>query len=210
MGMTDTDDSLDGLIAAAGAGDRAAMEELLDRVHDPLLAHLRKTITGKAAAWATPEDVLQETLFEACRRIPTLEHRGHAAFFAWLKQVARNKLLNLIEARETLKRGGDRVQADHGRSDTATRVLETLRGNSPTPSRIMQRKEALGATQRAMEQLDPEKRRLIELRFGEDLPIQEVARRVGKNEGAVKMAIKRALDDLYALVEGDGEFTAGL
>lgn len=208
--MTETNDKWDGLIAKAAAGDRAAMEDLLDRVHDPLLAHLRRTVTGKAATWVTPEDVLQETLFEACRRIPTLDHRGHEAFFAWLKKVAQNKLLNLIEAREADKRGGGKSHVKPGGDETATRVLEMLRGQDPTPSRILQRKEALGATERAMALLPSDKRKLIELRFGQGLSIQEVASHVGKNEGAIKMAIKRALEDLHTLIQRDGEFTAGL
>jgi RNA polymerase sigma-70 factor (ECF subfamily) len=55
-----------------------------------------------------------------------------------------------------------------------------------------------------VDRLAVEQRTVIALRFGEDLPIAAVARRLGRSPDAVKQLQRRALAELRALVaEGD-------
>ena len=46
---------------------------------------------------------------------------------------------------------------------------------------------------RAMQDLTEEQRHVLSLRFGSDMPIQDVARALGKSEGAVKQLQARAV-----------------
>jgi RNA polymerase sigma-70 factor, ECF subfamily len=49
---------------------------------------------------------------------------------------------------------------------------------------------------RVMQELTEEQQNVISLRFGYDMPIQEVARTLGKTEGAVKQLQARAIATL--------------
>lgn len=61
-----------------------------------------------------------------------------------------------------------------------------------------------------MTQLDPHRRHLITLRYGQELSYEEIASREGKSVGAVKMLIHRTLQELRDLIARDlGEFSIG-
>jgi RNA polymerase sigma-70 factor (ECF subfamily) len=198
---------LDQLVSRAAGGDGRALETLLLHFHDPLLQFIRGALLPGAGAAIGAEDVLQETLIEAFRGVRTLESRGHKAFFAWLQTVARSRMLNQIKAGNALKRGGGRKEIKR-RTDgdpTATSILNLIAAGDGTPSLIVRRKEAVHWVAAAVKRLDPEKRRIIELRYGREMSIADVAKQVGKSEAAVKMAIHRAIKELRQQLEGQIE-----
>ncbi len=69
------------LVLLAQTGDRAALEELLHRVHAPL----RRYITGLVGP-ALADDVLQETAFQIFRKLSFL--REPAVFRPWTFRIA--------------------------------------------------------------------------------------------------------------------------
>jgi RNA polymerase sigma-70 factor (ECF subfamily) len=202
---------VDNLVSDAAAGNRAALESLLLHFHDPLFLFIKNSLCRSPAAGITSEDVLQETLIQAFRQATHIEARGSTAFFAWLKTIARTRYLNLIKVRNALKRGGGRTGvkaiASNDPNATASSILNLLAADQSTPSRIVRRKEAFVAINTALAGLEPARRQAIELRYGHGLSIQEVAERTGKNLGAVKMLIHRAVRELRAAV--GNEFSAG-
>jgi RNA polymerase sigma factor (sigma-70 family) len=200
---------VDELIVKAASHDRAAMETLLLHFYDPLLSFVRKLVGGSGIA---PEDVVQITMTEAFQRVWSLEPRGDEAFFAWLKTIARTRLANLIEARHAQKRGEGRQPITHVADDDGAEqsIMRLLAGPARTPSLIARRSEANSAVKLAMTQLDPNRRRLITLRYGQELSYEEIASREGKSVGAVKMLIHRTLQELRDLIARDlGEFSIG-
>jgi RNA polymerase sigma factor (sigma-70 family) len=202
---------LDQLVLRACAGDAASLESLLLHYHDALLGVIRKEVAKGASAGISAEDVLQEALMEAFRSVKTLEARGGAAFFAWLKTIARSRLLNMAKARRAQKRRGNAKQIGRGRrgslqETTAITVFSQLAGPDPTPSWIARRKEAVSVLMRALGHLDKERQAMMELRYGQSLSIEEIAGRTGKSEGAVKMVINRSLKELRTMIgPGNGK-----
>lgn len=186
------------------------MQELLLHYYEPALDEIGKLVRGQAQSWTTPEDVMQETMFEACRRIGTLEYRGQEAFFGWLMTIARTRLLNMIDKRRALKRGEGKSHLNPVLENTVATILQVLQGDDPTPSRVVRKKEAINAAQKALEKIDPDKREIIELRLGLGLQFKEIAERLGKKESAVKMAFERAMPELKRLMEANGEYTSGV
>jgi RNA polymerase sigma-70 factor (ECF subfamily) len=69
------------LVLLAQAGDRAALEQLLRDVHEPL----RRYISGLVGA-ALADDVLQETALQIFRKLPHL--REPAVFRPWTYRIA--------------------------------------------------------------------------------------------------------------------------
>ncbi len=81
------------LIAAAVAGDRAALDTLLRRHHDRLYAVCRR-ITGDDADAA---DACQEALIAIVRGLLRFDHR--ASFTTWAYRVATNAALDELRRR---------------------------------------------------------------------------------------------------------------
>lgn len=204
---------LDDLVLKASAGDASSLELILMHFHDPLLRFIRGLESGQVLYGAAAEDVLQETMIEAFRGIRKLEARGSEAFLAWLKAIARTRLINLVKAARAQKRGGGRQPiVRRGDEDaTATSILNLIAARDPTPSLIVRRAEAVGAIHRAITRLEPAQRELIECRYGQGMSVEELAARTGKSKGAIKMLIHRVVKDLRAAVSADiGESSAGV
>src|SRR5437764_1313379 len=88
----DADDDA-ALVAAAQAGDRAALESLLRRHHDRLYAVCRR-LTGDDADAA---DACQEALIAIVRGLSRFDAR--AAFSTWAYRVATNAALDELRRR---------------------------------------------------------------------------------------------------------------
>jgi len=185
-------------------GDHAALEALLLHFHDELMGFIKALVRGDVAHWTTAEDLMQDTLMEAFRHAPALDVRGADAFGAWLKTIARTRLINQIEARKAAKRGGAarRVTTAGNPDDTAQTILHMIASNDPTPSLITRRKELQVVLAQAIRRLDPERAKVLQLRYQQGLGIADIAREVGKGESAVKMLISRTLQELRAMMMG--------
>ena len=72
------------LIAAAQAGDRRAIDELLARYEEPIYRFGLRMCGDEESA----REVLQETMLAAFRNLPGF--RGQAALSTWLYQIARS------------------------------------------------------------------------------------------------------------------------
>src|SRR5437870_5659446 len=81
------------LVVAARLGDRDAFEALVEPRRRGLHLHCYR-MTGSLT---DADDMLQETLLKAWRRINTFEDR--APFQAWLYKIATNTCLNELAAR---------------------------------------------------------------------------------------------------------------
>ena len=196
---------IDALVRKAAAGNRAALEGLLVHFQRDLLASIRRKIGRRhAGALISPEDVLQETWAAAARSVANIEPRGGDAFLAWLKAIARSRLLNMLEATRAKKRGGGPAARGGRRAitgaaaggvdpGTVNALVERLAADTERPSVVIRKREAVARTEKALAAVDPARRNLIELHVGRGMTHAQVAREVGSSEGAVKMAIQRAL-----------------
>ncbi len=206
-----TDEEVSRLLHKSIEGDRSALERLLVNFHDSLFHYAQSLLPSDEPGFSA-DDVVQETLVEAFRRIRSLDARGSAAFFAWLKSVAKSKFLNLIEAQQTLKRGGGhvRVVQTSASTETSTSGLDNIPAEQTRLSVMLYRKESLEAIAGALGELDILDRELIDLRFQKGLTFGEIAEKLSSGESAVKMAIHRILKKLRESIAGSGNFSAGL
>jgi RNA polymerase sigma factor (sigma-70 family) len=98
MAATDREEAVHGgvaLVMAAQGGDRGALDELV-AAHLPLVY----TIVGRAlSGHADVDDVVQETMLQAVRDLPTL--RAPASFRAWLTSIAVRRVVEHRQRRRT-------------------------------------------------------------------------------------------------------------
>lgn len=183
----------------ARAVDYAALDDaaLIDRAKSEPDAfgvlyerHVRSVFAfafSKVREGAVAEDITSQTFLQALKALPRYQERG-APFRSWLFRITSNLIADRHRApvSETpLHRGVDESRDD-------------ARLDPPDP-----RAEAdIVAWEQAEDfaaliaDLTPEQRTVVRLRFVEGLPTADIAARMARSDGAVKMLLMRALQNL--------------
>jgi RNA polymerase sigma factor (sigma-70 family) len=181
------------LVSKAVQGDRGALTALLER-HGPLIWRgLDGEIPLRWRALLGREDVMQEVYLDAILSIKQLTGRTESAFAAWLAALARTTLLDSIRVLEADKRGGGcRRVAVESEAESFLCLYELLGSTSSTASRAAAREEAKVALEHALGQLSEIHQVAVRMYDLEGQSIGEVAKRLGRTEGAVFMLRARA------------------
>ncbi|GEJ56036.1 sigma-70 family RNA polymerase sigma factor [Anaeromyxobacter diazotrophicus] len=167
------------LLASARAGDRAALERLLERHQGRVFRFGMKMCGGEDDA----KDVLQETLLAAARNIR--DFRGASAVSTWLYTIARSFC---IKKRRTSKFAPERLESLDTPGGEAQAVPDAARG----PEEELAGRQVQAALQDAISALDPMYREVLVLRDVEGLSASEVAGILGLSVEAVKSRLHRA------------------
>jgi len=174
--MSSTDEEL---LAAARAGDKAAIERLLER-HQNRIFRFGMKMCG---AVEDAQDVLQETLIAAARGIP--DFRGASSVSTWLYTIARSFCL---KHHRTSKFAPVHVESLDDVASEAHDIADAQRG----PEELAAGKQVRTALQDAIGGLDPMYREVLVLRDVEGLSAAEVAEVLGLSVEAVKSRLHRA------------------
>jgi len=170
----------DRLLVEAAQKDPARFADLYERHFDLIYAFVvRKTHDRDAA-----QDVTSEVFHSALANIGRFEWRG-VPFSAWLMRIAFNALADHFgrTARNRKISGLDEAKLE----TQLSKSMETITVLDPY-ARIF----------RAVKILPDDQRRVVEMRFAEEKSIREIARDMGRSEGAVKQLQFRALESLRA------------
>jgi RNA polymerase sigma-70 factor (ECF subfamily) len=168
------------VITRARSGDRQAFAELYDEYVDRVYRYLLYRVREPSDA----EDLTSEVFTRAFANIQRYRWQGKS-FLAWLYTIARNAV------------------TDRMRRTRPTVDLEDALGladSGPTAQEHVEALDRAAALKRAMTKLTAEQQEVLFLRFMENYSSQEVARALGKNEGAVRALQFRALGRLRKLL----------
>lgn len=174
----------------------AAVELALSQQSDKLLAYLERHLPQELRPTIEPADVLQDTYFDAFRRIAEFRWEEADSVYRWLVTIARNRVIDLVRMKRALKRGGGHgagrdLLADGG-EDSVVAMLAELAVYRRTPSRSAAARELTVAVERSVGRLPEIYGEVIRLRYLEGLPVEETARRMGRSPGAIKQLCNRA------------------
>ncbi len=187
------------LVAAAQANP-AAFEALYHRYYPVILRFARRRTRNTAQA----EDVTAATFLAAWEALPRYEWRG-IPFTAWLYRIAAT----IIAGEYRKQHGVSYVPLDDPLAPT-----QDIPSGDPDPEAWLeareQREYARALIQRALPHLTAAQRQAVTLRYAgpEPLPLAEVARRMGRSEGAIKLLLHRAMGALRRAL-ADVEQTEG-
>ena len=159
------------LIAAAQAGDRAALDTLLRRHYDRIWALCRR-LAGNAA---DAEDATQEALIALTRGLRSFD--GRAAFTTWSYRVATNACLDELRRRS-------RRPLPHG---AGAEDEPTVVDPGPLPDHVVDRLDIDDALAR----LPDDFRAAVVLRDLCDLEYGDIADLLGLPPGTVRSRIAR-------------------
>jgi len=180
-------------LAAAVGGDRLALQKLLLFHHGRLRALAARRIPAALRGRFDAEDLLQEVYVEVAGRIRSFVPHGGDCFFGWLAAMLTSRL---ADARRFHGAAGRDVARERRGADTPSGFDRlAARGNldSLTPSRVLSRRETEGLLLAALAGLLPDHRRVLELRFFQDLPLAAIARAMDRSLPAAQMLCARAL-----------------
>ena len=138
------------LIAAAEAGDRVALQQLLLNALRCNFAQIAAELPAKNQMVVSVEDVLQQTLTQAVRDFDQRTERNAESFSSWLVVIAEHRVQEAIKDHGRLKRGGNRrqVAASGDRpASTIVDLVELLSDHRPSPSKQVAAAEAVHAVQ---------------------------------------------------------------
>jgi RNA polymerase sigma-70 factor (ECF subfamily) len=188
----------------AGARRRGAdRERLLESFRNYLRLLARTGIDASLQGKADPSDVVQEALLKAHQSFDQFRGQSEAELAAWLRQILRNVLHDLLRRYQAAgQRQVSRERPLEEVLDASSAALNRLlAGPGPTPSESAERRELGVVLADALAELSGDHREVLVLRSLEEREWPEVARRMGRSEGAVRMLWARALKQLKPLIE---------
>ena len=179
------------LLQRAGAGDRAALNQLLAEHRDELRAFVAGRLDAGIRARVDPSDVVQETLAEIVRRLPDFLRRKPMPFHLWVRKEAYERVLNTRRYHRAQCRnpGLEVPQPD----DSSVSLVNSLVGNGATPSEEAQANELAQHVAQAIANLDEGDREILILRRVDKLPYEEVAVLLNVSVTAARQRFGRAL-----------------
>jgi RNA polymerase sigma-70 factor, ECF subfamily len=188
------------LVAAAVAGDREALEQLLLSHYDGVAQRVATKLPARLQATQAVEDILQVTFSQAFRDIGRFEQRSEGSFGKWLAKIAENRLVDAIKQHDCEKRGGGMRQVtDTGENDSRVLTLwHWIAAQDASPSSVVARDEALAALQVALAALPPDQQEAVRLMHLDGKTVAEAAALMGKTEGAVRGLVHRGKQQLQA------------
>jgi RNA polymerase sigma-70 factor (ECF subfamily) len=173
------------LLKRVHGGDRMAVDMLVERCLPPLRRWAHGRLPQYARSDYSTEDLVQEALLRALKRLNTFEARRVGALQAFLRQTVRNLICD--EIRRTRHRHVSVTLPD----EVADEQLSTLEA--------LIARESVEHYEKALKRLQPTDRELIVARFEMGLAFEDVAVATGKpTAAAARMAVTRAMNKLAA------------
>jgi RNA polymerase sigma-70 factor (ECF subfamily) len=164
------------LTIEAAQSDPSRFADLYEKNFHVVYAYIARRTGNRQVA----EDLTSEVFREALSGIRKFEWRG-VPFAAWLLRIASRAVA------DHFKRSGREIVS--GVSEAAESASDEIERNAMLFQLV--------------EQLPEAQYRVIQMRFVEQKSIREIAKALGRSEGAVKQLQLRAIENLRAQLEGE-------
>lgn len=194
----------------ARGGDRAALEALIAQSAPRLVRMVELRMEPSLRRRLGPEDVVQEALLEATRRIDEWRAQERYPLHLWLRLLTAQALNQFARRHQGAeKRAVARehdAAAERGRAQSQS-MSEWLVASDTSPSGAVGRAEVRERVLAALEQLDELDREVLALRHVEQLSNEETALELGIEPAAASKRFVRALARLRPALEGVAPFS---
>jgi len=190
------------LIMQARGGNDAALGTLLELYRNYLRLVARSLMGVALRIKLEPSDLIQETFLKAHRDFEGFAGQSEREFVAWLRRILARTLADEVKYQR-------RKGRDMGRQESLDLLLErsglaienALASRATSPSEGASRREQAVLLADAVSQLPPDYREVFILRTLEHVPFDQIAPKMGRSVGAVRMLWARALERLNRAME---------
>jgi RNA polymerase sigma-70 factor (ECF subfamily) len=180
---------------SAGTSDPASKREIDSAFEDLYRAHLRDVYSYsyyRVGNHHDAEDITEQTFLQAYRHFERAQRESNGRpLRPWLIRIAHNLAANYH--RDRSRRPVANIEAVEPPSDPHD------------TEQIVAGRENLRAVLRRLNDLSEERRDALIMRFALDMSNREIARALGKSDGATKVLIHRAIKQLEELIEAEDE-----
>ena len=195
-------DSREELIERIRRKDTDALARFAADEHGPLLGYIQRQMGMRLKRKLEPEDLLQEVTAEAVRLLPETDLTDREPF-GWLCQLAQRRIIDAHRRFfEAQKRDAGREVSLGAAADDSQQgnLIDLLVATMTTASKAYSRNMRELRLNEALATLPDDRREVLRLRYVEGLPTKEIAERVGKTDGAVRVLLTRSLARLQEIL----------
>ena len=184
------------VLKATNDRDQKAYAELMSRYRDSIFFMLLKMVNNKDDA----EDLTIEAFGKAFNRLN--QYAPNYAFSTWLFKIASNNCIDFIRRKKNNSTFSIDKPFDNGDGDELT---IDLRSESLDPEEKIIQKEKMIMMREVVEKLKPRYRRLVELRYFQELSYEEISIQLELPLGTVKAQLFRAREFLYNIMKNTSD-----
>jgi RNA polymerase sigma-70 factor (ECF subfamily) len=194
------------LLAEARQGRAESLGRLLELYRNYLALLARTQIDLHVRGRVDASDLVQETFLDACRDFGQFRGTSEMEWVAWLRKVLIFNLARAVQKHVGAQKRDARREVPLDRhlsalEHSSARVQAALVCSHSSPSGPAQRRERAALMADRLARLSADYREVLVLRNLEGLPFAEVARRMGRTAGAVRILWVRAVDQLRQLLK---------
>ena len=193
------------LIAYAIQGDSASVGQLFDRHRDKIKRMISLRMDRRLSTRIDASDVVQETWIDCERRFAEFTSNNAMPFFAWLRLLAAQRLVDLhrVHLGAQMRSIRNEVQLYAGTLPASTSICLAahLVGNLTSASQAAQRGEIQMRIQDSLNSMEPMDREVLALRHFEMLTNEETAAVLGLKKAAASNRYVRALKRLKLILD---------
>lgn len=175
------------LIALSLDGDRVAFDHLFDRYRGSMMQlYMQRTGGNKDDA----DDLIQDTFLKVYMNLD--RYNPVYTFGQWLFTIARNTFIDYLR-----KRQESLPIENYGKRQP---VGQSPQSSFPTPEESIIISQQKAQLETYLDQMRPQYKRLIELRFFRDYSYEEIAAELAVPLGTVKTQLHRAREQLCTFI----------
>jgi len=176
------------------AGDTSAMDRLLLSHRDSLARYVRSEMPEFIRNQCDIEDVLQEVFRDAFIHIGSFKDNGDRAFRAWLRMIAKHRVIDFARRSNARVRIGDNPAANCSLDDKSiSLVLNEVEALTRTPSESVSRRMRLRILDDELLALPERQRTAVILRMVQGLNWDAIGQHLGCSTDAAEKLYTRAI-----------------
>jgi len=199
--MADDKDQ-DKLIERVRQGDKEALAAYVELRRPHLLGYIQNQLGAALRKKVEADDLFQEVSADAVKALGQVDLSQRDPF-GWLCQIAQRRTVDAHrrffgaakrDAGREVRLGGS------GGNSSQAGLIDMLVASMTSPSQAFSRDRRHERLREALAQLPDQQREALRLRYVEGLPSKEIAERLGKSDGAVRVMLTRSIGRLQELL----------
>lgn len=151
------------------------------------------------------QEVFLSLIDDNFRKLRTFKWERNCSLATWLGVVTRNLVLNFIRTDTKYKSITKSIDEEIDEEKESS-LKDIIKDESPSIKEKMDKESTVNLLNRHLEKLNITEGTILEMFYVQDLPLEEIARVLGKSEDAVFMQKKRLIAQLQEKIKKDVGF----
>ena len=177
---------------ALDTGDTKAYNELMRLYRDPLYFMLLEKVGNEELA----KDLTIEALGKAFKKLHL--YVPNYVFSTWLFTIAKNNCIDYLRKNKLPTISIDKLTLN----DKGEKQSFDIPSEIPDPEKMMMKKQRVQILRQIVEQLKPNYRILVRLRYFKEMSYKEIATELEVPLGTVKAQLHRSREQLFNIMSG--------